>query len=152
MPPTCENNVFDGVDKSIPLYVPAESVDAYKAAYVWKDFFNILPIEGTVEPTDSIYNVVYIDQAGLQLETEPITLHLPEAPVIEGFTFLKWQVVAGDLENGIYIQAVYTANEPTSAPAVYTNPANPAQKLIRNGHVYILHDGNTYSVTGIRTE
>lgn len=98
--------------------------------------------------TESNCDIIYLDQAGLQIETEPITLHLPVAPVIEGFTFLKWQVVAGDLEQGIYIQAVYTANDPTNAPAVYTNPANPVQKLIRNGQVYILTDDKIYSVTG----
>ena len=38
--------------------------------------------------------------------------------------------------------------EPTSAPAVYTNPANPAQKLIKNGNVYILTDDKTYTITG----
>ena len=37
---------------------------------------------------------------------------------------------------------------PTSAPAVYTNPANPAQKLIKNGNVYILTDDKTYTITG----
>ena len=148
-PPTCEGtSVFRSVNKSIPVYVPAESVAAYQAADVWKEFLNILPIEETVDPKDSIYDIIYLDQAGLQIETEPIILHLPVAPVIEGFTFLKWQVVAGDLEQGIYIQAVYTANDPTNAPAVYTNPANKAQKLIRNGQVYILTDDKIYSVTG----
>ena len=131
------------------LYVPAQSIAAYQTADVWKEFGNILPIEEPiVEPTDSVYEVVYLDQAGLQLDAEPIILHLPVAPVIEGFSFLKWQVVAGDLENGIYIQAVYTANEPTNAPEVYTNPANHAQKLIRNGNVYILTDDKVYTITG----
>ena len=102
--------------------------------------------------TESNCDIIYLDQAGLQIETEPIILHLPVAPVIEGFTFLNWQVVAGDLEQGIYIQAVYTANDPTNAPAVYTNPANKAQKLIRNGQVYILTDDKIYSVTGQRVK
>ena len=35
---------FDGVDKSIPVYVPAGSVDAYKAAEYWSGFTNILPL------------------------------------------------------------------------------------------------------------
>ena len=34
---------------------------------------------------------------------------------------------------------------PTSAPAVYTNPA---QKLIKNGNIYILTDDKTYTITG----
>lgn len=142
--------VFSDVNLSnCTLYVPAQSIAAYQTADVWKEFGNILPIEEPiVEPTDSVYEVVYLDQAGLQLDAEPIILHLPVAPVIEGFSFLKWQVVAGDLENGIYIQAVYTANEPTNAPEVYTNPANKAQKLIRNGKVYILTDDKVYSISG----
>jgi len=37
-PPVCENYVFYNVDKSIPLYVPANSIDAYKEAKGWKDF------------------------------------------------------------------------------------------------------------------
>ena len=38
------NWVFSGVDRSIPLYVPAQSIDLYKAAYQWRDFTNILPL------------------------------------------------------------------------------------------------------------
>ena len=43
-PPTLGNYAFEGVNKSIPLYVPAQSIDLYKAAYQWEDFTNILPI------------------------------------------------------------------------------------------------------------
>ena len=44
-PPTCKStNAFINVNKSIPLYVPAESVEAYKEAYAWKEFTNILAI------------------------------------------------------------------------------------------------------------
>lgn len=37
---------------------------------------------------------------------------------------------------------------PQSAPAVYTNPANPTQKLIRNGNVYVLTGDKLYTITG----
>ncbi len=157
-PPTCDSTTFScffediGVavltNRSIPVYVPAESVAAYQAAEVWKEFLNILPIEETVEPKDSIYDVVYLDQTGLQLDAEAVTLHLPDAPEIEGFTFLKWQIVAGDLVNGINIQAVYEANEPSNTPYEVSVPGNKAQKLIRNGNVYILIGDKTYMVTG----
>ncbi len=43
-PPTCGSSCFESVDKSIPLYVPAQSVNAYKQAEEWKAFTNILPI------------------------------------------------------------------------------------------------------------
>jgi len=46
-PPTCEGAyVLYNVDKSIPLYVPAGSVEKYKAADQWKEFGdNIKPIQ-----------------------------------------------------------------------------------------------------------
>ena len=87
-----------------------------------------------------------IDEA--EITHESITFMLPVAPSITGFTFLKWVVVGGDLIDTITIQAVYQANTPTNAPAVYTNPANPAQKLIKNGNVYILADDKMYTIQG----
>ena len=46
-PPTLSSGVFYEVDKSIPLYVPTESVTLYQTANGWKEFYNILPIQGT---------------------------------------------------------------------------------------------------------
>lgn len=44
-PPVCANdNVFNNINKqTCKLYVPEASINDYKAAYVWKDFFNIEP-------------------------------------------------------------------------------------------------------------
>ena len=44
IPPTLNDEVFSGVDKSIPVYVPAKSVSAYQAADGWSDFTNIQAI------------------------------------------------------------------------------------------------------------
>ena len=45
-PPTVGNgNTFYDVNKSIPVYVPAESVEAYKSAEYWKEFMYIQPID-----------------------------------------------------------------------------------------------------------
>ena len=49
-PPVMGNEVFFNVDCSaVPLYVPAESVDAYKEADQWKKFNPILPIEQGID-------------------------------------------------------------------------------------------------------
>ncbi len=43
-PPTLESYVFSQVNKSIPLYVPYESIETYKSTDQWKEFTNILPL------------------------------------------------------------------------------------------------------------
>ena len=49
IPPTCGTGVFFGVDKTIPLCVPAESITLYSAADEWKDFFEIIGVENAIE-------------------------------------------------------------------------------------------------------
>ena len=83
--PKLYGNAVFGYMPTNTLYVPAESLEDYKAAEQWKDFGTILPIE-----------------------------ELPAA-----------------VEN--------THNSSST-----TNP----QKLLRNGQVYILQDGKTYTVMG----
>ena len=138
------DEMFYGIKKNIPLYVPSGCVDAYRADMGWQYFTNILE---EIDDAQS-FSISYLDKNNGFIDSEYVKLHVPEPPTFEGFTFLRWDVVAGQLAEGINIQAVYTANTPTSAPSVYTNPANPAQKLIREGNVYILKGENTYTLTG----
>ena len=37
-PSKIENNTFDGIRRSIPVYVPAEALDAYRATVIWNGF------------------------------------------------------------------------------------------------------------------
>jgi hypothetical protein len=92
-------------------------------------------------------NVNYLDKNGSLIQNEEVVLYAPDAPQIEGFTFIKWTAVSDNLEEGLTIQAIYESNTPTSAPVV-VNPANKSQKLIRNGNVYILTESKTYTITG----
>ena len=87
-----------------------------------------------------------------EIYSQSLILTIPAAPEIEGFTFLYWQPVAEPLTDVITIQAIYKSNAPTSAPEVYINPANPAQKLLRNGQVYILKDDKTYTIMGAQIQ
>ena len=130
------------------LYVPIDYIDLYRAADVWKDFANIIGVATDLQFEDQIVSLTYLKQDSTLHYMESQKWQVPHAPRIEGFTFLKWQVLPGDLAEGIVLQAVYEANNPTEAPAVYTNPANHAQKLIKNGNVYILSGDKTYTVTG----
>ena len=148
-PPTLGSSVFNDVDKSIPLYVPAASTRTYKSADQWKDFTNITGIGGSsIETKEEDVNIYYLDKNEGELHSEFVTFHMPVAPVIAGFTFVKWIATSDNIKEGIMIKAVYTSDTLNSAPSVYTNPSNPAQKLIRNGNVYVLHGDKTYTLTG----
>ena len=150
-PQTITERAVNNVNKqTCILYVPMDYIDLYRAKAVWCDFLNIIGVATDLQFEDQLITVTYLkadaDHSPHYMESQH--WQVPHAPRIEGFTFLRWEVQAGDLADGIFLQAVYEANEPTSAPAVYTNPANPAQKLIRNGSVYILADDQLYTIDG----
>lgn len=46
VPATAETMAFEDIDTSIPVYVPAASIDAYKAAEEWKNFTNYVALPG----------------------------------------------------------------------------------------------------------
>ena len=55
IPPTLSNCVFDGIDSSVSLYVPDESMNAYKAADQWKEF-KIRPISTLPQGVENIHS------------------------------------------------------------------------------------------------
>ena len=147
-----ERAVYNVNKQTCILYVPMDYIDLYRAKAVWCDFKNIIGVATDLQFEDQIVQLSYLrkDESVLYMETQ--TWQVPHAPHIEGFAFEKWEVLAGDLSDGIRLQAIYKEDQGTGAPAVYTNPANPAQKLIRRGNVYVLQDGKTYTVNGTRVE
>ena len=211
VPPTINSTAFD--DKSVFLFVPATSIEAYQNAVVWEDFTNIFPIGTNVgtyrvefrdwnnellkvdsvkygsaatAPDDlyregytfigwdvdfnsvkedlivtaqyelgenEIFQISFSDMDHNTIIQNEVLLKVPAAPEIEGFTFLGWRPAANIIEyNYIEIEAVYQADGQSAAPEVFTNPANKAQKLIREGNVYILHEGKSYSVQGLEVK
>ena len=131
---------------SCTLYVPAEYVGIYSNSVWWEDFKEIRAIDPNLVGGNKDLTLVFKDQDNTQISTQSITVMFPPAPVIKGFTFLHWLPVAEPVEDKITLQAVYEAN--TAVPEVFVNPANPAQKLIRNGQVYILHEEKQYTISG----
>ena len=131
--PYHEGYTFIGWDKE--FYSIIADIDVYAQYEIGEDR-DIAIIFTNSEDNDS------------EIYSQSISIKMPPAPYIEGFTFLYWLPIAEPITNEITIQAIYKADAPTSAPEVYTNPANPTQKLLRNGQVYILRDGKTYSVIG----
>ena len=148
-PQTITERAVNNVNKhTCFLYVPMDYIDLYRAKAVWCDFDNIIGVATGLHFEEQNVPVTYLKQDSSLYHMETQTWQVPLAPRIEGFEFVKWQVQAGDLADGIILVAVYEAKQGTDAPEVYVNPANPAQKLIRNGNVYILSDDQVYTITG----
>lgn len=65
---------FFGVYKSIPVYVPEESIGLYKAAEGWDYFTNFLPLEDApvvaVEETQAAAINIYADHGTIYCEGE----------------------------------------------------------------------------------
>lgn len=98
------------------------------------------------------YAITYANKEGQFLDTQNVNLNVPAAPVVEGFTFIGWQVVAGSLENGITIQATYQANSGTNAPKVDAE-GQAAHKEFRQGIIYVIKpDGSIYTTAGQRVK
>ncbi len=152
-PQTINENIVYGVDKqTCILYVPIDYIDLYKEAAVWKDFLNIVGVATGLHFEEQTVNVIYQKEDASLHYMEAQTWQVPLAPRIQGFMFVRWQVQEGALEDGIILRAVYEADEPTSAPTVYVNLENPTQKLIKNGHVYILQDDQLYTIQGQKVQ
>ncbi len=66
-PPEVEWFVFENVPKTIPLYVPEESISDYKEAFGWEEFVNILPVTVTFTPEFPL------QEAGVKLYPNPLT-------------------------------------------------------------------------------
>ena len=65
-PPTCGSSVFSGVDKNkCVLSVPEKSINAYKTAYGWKDFLQII---------SGIHGVAQDNNAGVSARNGEITV------------------------------------------------------------------------------
>ena len=142
------NTVYNVNKSTCILYVPMDYINLYKEANVWKEFLNIVGVATDLQFEEQLVNVTYLKQDESLHHMEAQKWQVPHEPYIEGFTFVGWRVLPGMLDEGIVLQAVYTSDDPTQAPEVYVNPANQAQKLIRDGNVYILRDDRIYTMQG----
>ncbi len=149
-PQTISERVVNSVNKqTCILYVPIDYIDLYKAKEVWRDFLNIVGVKTDLQFEEQTVQVTYLEQDSSLYYMEAQNWEVPVAPRIDGFTFLKWQVLAGDLADGIVLQAVYEKSEPTdnNAPSV-EETTGAAAKLIQEGNVYILRDDKLFTITG----
>ena len=89
-PPVLGSSVFSVVPLTdATLYVPAESVDAYKNADQWKDFGQILPIEPTSYKSQwcNQWNILEYNVSGMGIPEETWRYYLAEDITINGTTY-----------------------------------------------------------------
>ena len=53
-PPTCCSQSFNSVNRSIPVYVPDESISAYQSAQQWCEFTQILPLSSMPQDLEMV--------------------------------------------------------------------------------------------------
>ena len=153
-PQTITERAVNNVNKhTCILYVPIDYIDLYQAKTVWCDFDNIIGVVTGLHFEEQNVPVTYLQQDSTLYFMEMQTWQVPLAPRIEGFTFLKWEVLAGDLADGIVLQAVYTADEdPRGLEQTNGEPSSTTHKLVRQGNVYILRNDELFTITGAKVK
>jgi hypothetical protein len=107
--------VFDGVNISdVALYVPAESINAYKTASVWKDFGTITAYVPTVIDVPTAANAIriYPHPADGNFRIEGLTAPAQVTVINTGGQIVWRQTVAGDgnIPTGHLPRGVYLVN------------------------------------------
>ena len=149
-PPTCSSYTWKKVDKSIPLYVPAKSVNAYITAEGWREFIHILS-----NPTFTITFVnwdgsVLLRLTDLEEGTTPIytgatpTRHDDEQYT---YTFEGWNPDVVAVTGDATYTATYTAI-PKSVGIDDVDACITHHKFFHDGQIYIRRGDKTYTITG----
>ena len=172
-PPTCSSNSFSNVPRTIPLYVPAESVEAYKAADTWKEFdvqalstdatLSSLTYDGKPIPSFDAgtlhYTVVLPSETSTLPQVDAVandsgaTLTIHQAAALPGEASVE--VLAADNTTRqtytIYFSKKSTPTDISDRPdSTGTDSDKGAEKLLRNGQVLIIRNGKTYNMMGQR--
>ena len=108
-PPQISSDAFVGVETStIPLYVPAKSVELYKAAAVWKEF-DILAIGDSAS-----FTVNFVGFNGADLGSQQVakgdSAIAPDPQTPNGYTFIGWDKDFYNVQSDMTITAIYNQN------------------------------------------
>ena len=95
-PPTLGSaTTFSNVDKAIPVYVPAGSIEAYKSAAYWNEFTNILPISEPA-PIPSTVSIT-INQYGSGTYSSEYALDFSEVAGLKAYVATGYNHLTGEV-------------------------------------------------------
>lgn len=153
-PPICGNAVFrvddnyggDKADYTIPLYVPAESIEQYRNAPTWRNFLNVRPIEGEIE-----IESISLNETEINIEsTETFQLIATVLPDNATNKTLKWISLESNIatvdENGLVTArtpglttiTATTSNGLSATCKVTVNPVNAVSVTLNVSEMTLL--------------
>lgn len=156
-PPTVGTYAFTNVNKSIPVFVPNESLQSYKTKSGWKDFTDIRPIEYPIL-------VKFVDWDNTILSSEFVEKNSaatpPEDPIRDGYTFTGWDLDFTNVTSDLTITALYEPIEYFTVRFIDFDgtilseqsitkglPATPPTNPTREGYTFIGWDKEFTSIT-----
>ena len=91
-PPTVASDAFTSVSRDIPVYVPQESLEDYKAADVWKEFTAIQVLDNQFVVDNFTYEIINligkeVKLVGFSSYTHTGLLNIPSAVTYKGTTY-----------------------------------------------------------------
>jgi hypothetical protein len=96
-----------------------------------------------------LYTVTFVDYDGTILGTDKVhygtAATAPEDPTREGYNFAGWDTDFSNVTDDLTITATYSIA--TALPETQANGCG-VHKFLRNGQIFILRDGKTYTVQG----
>ena len=128
-PPTVGTNAFMNVNLAIPVYVPAASLDAYKAAAGWKDFNNLQALVTEFTVNNLKYKVAdHIDEVELTgYVTKPTgKLDIPASVTYGSKTYSVTSIVEQAFDG---CSALTEVTIPASVTSVGSNVFNGCSSL-----------------------
>lgn len=140
-PPTISSNTFFGsnpIYNNPSVYVPAESVEAYKNAEHWKWFAKVLPIEPTSYKSQwcDTWNVLDLKYRTIKYTTkedfETWRYYLAQDTIINNYTYTAVTRQTTKVPEGVY---PFTIPEPEYVAAV---------RFTNDRKVYIYYDNTEY--------